>query len=241
MSSLLEMYQDMSVEDKEKLGKVSSKIKTAGCHLVEIVEATEIDGSRIRVDFKTAAGETADWTGWLTSKDSDGQTIPNTRTLSQLTYICNAVGMKISDVLGRTKDVAKPSKKNPDARGLEFTALAKKKLYITTSTVIEGDDSKPDTVYVKQEVNPFRFFDVKKRNALEIASKAPEGLTMDAADAEAKEALVIGYKFQENAACERKFKALSEKMNAASPAATTGVISTSTTAAPAADVDTDDI
>jgi len=241
MSSLLDMYQDLSTEDKEKLGKQSSKIRTPGCHLVEIVEAVEIDGNRIRVDFKTAAGETADWTGWLTTKDSDGNTIPKTSTLSQLTYICNAVGLKIADVLGRTKDVAKPSKKNPDARGLEFTALAKKKLYITTTTVIEGDDNKPETVYVKQEVNPFKFFDTKKRNALEIASKAPEGVTMETADAEAKAALEIGYKFTDNAACERKFKELSEKMHAANPAATTGVIGGNTAPASTATENDDDI
>jgi len=238
MSSLLSMYQELSTEDKEKLGKQSSKIKTAGCHLVEITEAAEIDGNRIRVDFKTASGETADWTGWLTTKDSDGNTIPKTSTLSQLTFICNAVGLKIADVLGRTKDVAKPSKKNPDARGLEFTALAKKKLYITTTTVIEGDDKKPETVYVKQEVNPFKFFDIKKRNALEIASKAAEGVTMESADAEAKTEIKIGYKFTDNAACERKFKELTEKMHAANPSATTGVIKTNTAAtAPVEDAD----
>ena len=240
MSSLLNMYQDLSTEDKDKLGKQSSKIRTAGCHLVEIVEAVEIDGSRIRVDFKTASGETADWTGWLTTKDSDGNVIPKTSTLSQLTYICNAVGLKISDVLGRTKDVAKPSKKNPDARGLEFTSLAKKKLYITTTTVIEGDKDKPETVYVKQEVNPFKFFDSKKRNALEIAAKAAEGVTMDSADEEAKADLKIAFKFTDNVACERKYKELSEKMFATGPASTTGVISTNTNT-PAPDDDADDV
>ena len=240
MSSLLSMYQDLSTEDKDKLGKQSPKIRTAGCHLVEIVEAVEIDGSRIRVDFKTAAGETLDWTGWLTTKDTDGNVIPKTSTLSQLTYICNAVGLKISDVLGRTKDVAKPSKKNPDARGLEFTALAKKKLYITTTTVIEGDENKPETVYVKQEINPFKFFDAKKRNALEIASKAAEGVTMEIADAEAKAELKIHYKFTDNAACERKFKELSEKMHAANPSSSVGVIATNT-AAPTVDEDPDEI
>jgi len=239
MSSLLEMYQNLSTEDKEKLGKASSRIKNAGCHLVEIVEAAEIDGNRIKVEFKTASGETADWTGWLTKKDSDGNIIPNTSTLSQLTFICNAVNLKIQNVLGQSKEVAKPSKKNPDATGLIFTALTKKKLYITTSTVIEGDDNNPKTVYVKQEVNPFKFFDVKKRNALEISSKAPEGLTMDATDAEAKETIEIGYKWTDNAACEAKYKTLIEKMHG-TVATTTGVIG-GNTSAPAPEDDPDDI
>lgn len=223
MSTLLEMYQNLSTEEQEKLGKASSRIKTAGCHLVEIVEAAEIDGNRIKVEFKTAAGETADWTGWLTTKDADGNEIPNTRTLNQLTYICNAVGLKLQNVLGQTKEVTMTFKKGK-VTALVFTALSKKKLYITTTTVIEGDDKDPKKVYVKQEVNPFKFFDVKKRNALEIASKAPEGLTMESTDEEAKATIEISYKFQDNAACQAKYMALTEKANAAAVSSTAGVI-----------------
>ena len=236
MGALMNMYNDMSQEDQEKLGKISSRIKAAGVHLVSIVEAAEIDGNRIKVEFKTDAGETADWTGWLTSKDENGNVIPNTRTLNQLTYICNAVGLKLQNVLNQTKETTMTFKKG-DVTAIVFTALAKKKLYITTNTVIEGDDKNPKSVYVKQEVNPFKFFDTKKRNGMEIASNVPAGTTLEATDAEAKTELSVGYKWQGNEACERKFLELTEKHRVAG--ATTGVIPSES--ASTASEDPDDI
>lgn len=235
MSSLMNMYNDLSAEEQEKLGKTSSRIKTPGVHLVTIVEAAEIDGNRIKVEFKTEAGETIDWTGFTTTKDENGNSIPNTRTLNQLTYICNAVGLKIGNVLNQTKEVTMSFKKG-DVTAVLFTALEKKKLYVTTTTVLEGDDKNPKTCYVKQQVNPFKFFDIKKRNGLEIASKAPEGTTLEATDAEAKSEIEIGYKWQGNEACERKFIELTEKHKAAS--STAGQITTNSAAA---DEDPDDI
>ena len=237
MNTLLDMYNGLSADEQSKLGKASSRIKNAGVHLVSIVEAAAIDGNRIKIEFKTDAGETVDWTGFLKSKDENGNEVPNTSTLSKLTHICNAVGLKIGNVLGQTKEVTMSFKKG-DVQAIVYTALAKKKLYITTTTVIEGDDKNPASVYVKQQINPFKFFDTKKRNSLEMQSNVPEGTTLEAADAEAKAELEIGYKFQGHEACERKFVEITKKHRAAAgPGSTTGQIP----AASAADEDPDDI
>ena len=238
MSKLLEQYNNMSQDDKERIGKVSARIKNPGCHLVSIVEAAEIDGNRIKVDFKTDAGETADWTGFLETKDASGAMVPNQHTMSQFTFICKAAGLTLQQALGQTKEVTKSFKKG-DVTAEVFTGLTKKKLYITTTTVLEGDDKNPDRCYVKQEVNPFKFFDTKKRTTLEIDSKAAEGTTMEATDAEAKETIEIGYKWQGNAACEKKYAELQEKLNAKTVGASTGVIGGGSAAV--ANEDPDDI
>lgn len=234
MSTLANMYSGMSAEDKEKLGRASNKIRTAGTHLVSIVEAAEIDNNRIRIDFKTDSGEIIDWTGWLNSKDENGNEIPNIRTMNQLTFICNAAGVKLPAVLGKTINTTKEFK-NGSVPAVEFPVLAGKKLYVTTSTIIEGDKDNDTKVYVKQDIDPFKFFDTKKRNALEIQANIPEGLTMDAADAEAKEKIEVAYKFLGNEACERKLLELTEKHSAG--ASTIGQIGTPADTTPAESAD----
>jgi len=236
MSKLFEQYNNLPQEDKDRIGKVSARIKNPGVHAVTIIEAVEIDGNRIKVDFKTDAGETADWTGFLESKDEDGNIIPNTRTMTQFTFICKAAGLNFQNVISQTMDTTKTFKKG-DVPAVIFTALAKKKLFITTSTVLEGDDKDPKRCYVKQEVNPFKFFDIKKRSTLEIDAKAPAGTTMEAADIDAKSEISISYKWQGNAACEKKYLELSERNSVSNPSSATGVIADNA----AANEDPDDV
>ena len=216
MSKLTEMYAGLTAEDKDRLGKVSSRIRVGGCHLVEIVEACEIDESRIRIDFKTDSGETAEWTGWLEQDEKDaagqktGNKVPNTRTMNTLTFICNAAGVKLQAVLSRTVAGTKEYRSGT-VPTVSFPTLEKKKLYITTSTVIEGDKKDDSKVYVKQAVDAFKFFDVKKRNAIEITANVVEGTTMEATAHEAKDTIEVDYRFTDNDACQRKLSALTEQ------------------------------
>lgn len=223
MASLLDQYNGLSKDEQGALGQVSSRIRTAGCHLVEIVSMYEIDGNRVKVDFKDASGATIDYTGFLETKDKDQNVIPNARTLNQLTFICNAIGMELGAVLGRGKETTLTFKKG-DVPATEFPSVKGKSLYVTTTTEVEADQNNADKVYVKQTLNPYKFFDAKKRNALEIASKADEGVTMEAADAEAKATFDVAYKSQGNPAAEAKLLEIQEKANVSTSASTVGQI-----------------
>lgn len=223
------MYTSLTQEDKDKLGKVGSGIRTSGCHLVAITEVVEVDENRVEAYFKTKGGETAKWTGWLESDEkgpdgkATGNKIPNQRTMNTLTFICNATGMKLNQVLSKTVNGTR-EQKSGSVPTVTFTALTGKELYITTSTLIEGDKKDAAKVYVKQDVDGFKFFDSKKRNAIEIASNAPEGLTMEAADLEAKDKIEVGYQFTGNDACQRKLAELQERAHGTSTTSTVGQI-----------------
>lgn len=223
MANLLDQYNDLSKDQKDSLGQVSSRIRTAGCHLVDIVSMFEIDGNRVKVDFKDASGATIDYTGFLETNDKDGNKIPNSRTLNQLTFICNAIGMDLGSVLGKGKATTLEFKKGT-VNANEFPTVKGKKLYVTTSTEVEADQNNPDKVYVKQTLDPYKFFDAKERNALEIASKADEGKTMGFADTEAKAKFEVAYKSKGNPAAEAKLLELQEKANVATGNSTVGQI-----------------
>ena len=239
MASLLEQYNDLSKDQQSSLGQVSSRIRTAGCHLVEIDSMFEIDGNRVKIDFKDATGATVDYTGFLETKDKDGNVIPNSRTLNQLTFICNAIGLDLGSVLARGKATTLDFKKGT-VDATEFPSVKGKKLYVTTTTEVEVDNQNPDKVYVKQALDPYKFFDSKKRNALEIASKADEGVTMEAADLEAKAKMEVAYKSQGNPAAEAKLLELQERAGVNSGASTVGQIQTNA-AATAVPQNADDI
>lgn len=242
MSKLTEMYAGLSQDDKERLGKVSANIKSAGCHLVSIEEVVEVDGNRVEAFFKTAGGEKAKWTGWLESDEkgpdgkSTGNKVPNQRTMNTLTFICNAVGLKLQQVLSKTTNGTR-EQKSGTVPTTSFVALKGKELYITTSTLIEGDNEDATKTYVKQDVDSFKFFDVKQRNSIEIAANAEAGSTMDAAAEDAKSKIEVAYKFRENEACLRKQAELLERLHGG--ASTVGQIGG--TPAPETNDDPDDI
>ena len=207
MASLMDLYNEMSKDQQESLGKSSSTVKTPGCHLAEITSMMVIDGTRVKVDFKTETGQTIDYTGFLTNKDPAKVEATVTRVMNQLAQMCTAAGMKLQNVLSKSvngtveyKTGTKPTE--------EYPAIKGKKLYITTTTVIEGDEKDATKCYVKQEIDVFKFFDIKKRNGLEIASDADEGVTLEAADAEAKKTFAVHYKHTANKACQTKLAEL---------------------------------
>ena len=75
MSVITNIVNNMSEKDKEKLGRVGTKINTDGAHLLTIVEAYEIDNQRFYLKCEDAEGKTVDWTGFLkqkVGKDKDG-------------------------------------------------------------------------------------------------------------------------------------------------------------------------
>lgn len=212
MSTLLEQFSNMSEDDKKSLGKASTRIKTSGIHAVTVKEAVEIGGTspRLKVTFENDAGQTAEWMGFLTKKDQEGNVIQNKNTMNILTYICNATGTKLPQVLQSGKE-GTLTFKSGEVKCTYFTALNKKKLHILTTTVVEGDDKDATKVYVKQDVDPYTMLDSKKRTAIEVASKADVGVAWEELDKDAKAKFDIHYKFTENVACKTRLAELVEK------------------------------
>ena len=75
MSFITSIISNMSEKDKEKLGRVGTKINTDGAHLLTIIDAYEIDNQRFYLKCEDPEGKTVDWTGFLkqkVGKDKDG-------------------------------------------------------------------------------------------------------------------------------------------------------------------------
>ena len=68
MSIILNVMNNMSDEDKARLGRSGTKINTDGSHLVTITEAYEIDNQRFCLTVEDAEGKTANWTGFFKQK-----------------------------------------------------------------------------------------------------------------------------------------------------------------------------
>jgi len=202
-NTLSDLYNEMSAEAQSSLGKGSSKISTAGCHLVTVESMMVIDDSRVKIDFKNAGGQTIDLTAFLTNKDPAKVEATVNRVMNQLAQVCVAAGTDLKKVLAKSVN-GSVEYRSGTVPTVEYPSIKGKKLYITTNTVVEGDNKDATKTYVKQEIDGFKFFDTLKRNGLEISSDAPEGTTMEAADAEAKKTFSVGYKFQSNPACQAK-------------------------------------
>jgi hypothetical protein len=206
---LLEAYNNLTAEEQSALGKQTggTKINTAGTHLVEIVDFKVIDGTRVKIDFKDELGKTIDYTGFLTNKDPSKVEATVNRVMNQIGAICIAAGLNLKSVLSKStngtetfKSGTVPTEEYPTAKG--------KKLYITTYVELEPDDKDPKKVWQRQVIDVFKFFDIKKRNGLEIANDIDEGLTMEVTDAEAKSRVEINYLHTNNPACQAKLAEL---------------------------------
>lgn len=208
MSTLLNAYNEMSTEQQESLGKGGSKINQAGCHLVTVDSFMVIDESRAKIEFKNAAGQTIDYTGFLTNQDPAKVEAAVQRVMSTIARICTAAGTDIKKVLSKSNSGTITTQKGTSATE-EYPGLKGKKLYITTTTSIEGDDKDPNKVWVKQEIDTRHFFDVKKRSGLEISSNVDEGQTMEGVEAEARNTFNIHYKWTASVACQTKLAQLS--------------------------------
>jgi len=201
--SLMSLYQEMSDEDKASLGKGSSKINVSGCHLVTVGSLMVIDDSRVKAEFKNASGQTAEWVGFLTSKDPSKQEAVTSRVMGVIKQLCIAAGLSMEKVLAKST-IGSVTYKSGSVPTEEYPLLKGKKLYITTTTELEADQKDANKVWLHQVIDPYKFFDTKKRNGLEISSEADEGTTMEAADAEAKTKVEISWQSRSNAACVAK-------------------------------------
>ena len=108
MSKLVEVIKGKTKEELAGLGKVSSRIRTSGMHLVTIKEAQEIEAdtySMLMVTFENKEGETVIWRDFMgTPKDDSQESIDKAnaktdRVLSALARLVKATGINnIADI-----------------------------------------------------------------------------------------------------------------------------------------------
>jgi hypothetical protein len=207
MSTLLNAYNEMSTEQQESLGKGGSKITQSGCPLVTIDSFTVVDGKRVKVEFKNAAGQTIDYTGFLTNQDPSKVEAAVQRVMTVLKRICTAAGMDLNKVLA--KSVTGSVTYASGTVATEDHPLIKgKKIYITTTTEVEPDAKDAKKVWVRQVVDSRHFFDTKKRSGLEISADVDEGQTMEGIEEEAKATFEIHYKHTASVPCQTKLAQL---------------------------------
>ena len=204
---LKSLYNEMSEDSKANLGKGSSKINTAGTHLVTVDSMMVIDDSRVKVEFKNGAGQTVDLVGFLTSKDPSKQEAVVARVMNMLAQMCTAAGTELKSVLAKSVN-GSVDYKSGTVPTEEYPTIKGKKLYITTYTEVEADGKDPKKTWDRQVVDSFKFFDTKKRNGLEISSDADEGTTLEDADAEAKGRVEASWKSQANPAVQARVATL---------------------------------
>jgi len=197
---LLEAYNELPQETKNNLGKVSSIINKPGVHSVKVKDMRVEDGKFLKIDFEDALGQTATYVGFLKANDKEKQESTTARVMNQLTAICNAAGVERNKVLANTvEDSITYGDKTVQA--VRYPSIVGKNLYITTYTEIQADSKNAEKAWKVQVVDTFKFFDTRKRNALEIAENAEVGKTLEQVDEEAKSRVEIKYSDQNNKAC----------------------------------------
>ena len=215
MSIFLSKAAELSGEEAKNLGNQSAAIKEAGCHDLVIKKMYVTEGGTwesITVDFATAQGETISYSGFVgVAKDTSAEAIEKAeaqtkRTMADISRIIKAAG--IPDIKIATAKTAT----EVDEKGRTITVLtepANKKLVGTTYTTIDGQKKDgqvlPDKVFVKQELDTFKFLTKDGKNGLGRDSR-------EAFDAEAKQRIEIAYGYEMNPKHIAKLNELNEKL-----------------------------
>lgn len=215
MSIFLSKVAELSGEEAKNLGNQSAAIKDAGCHDLVIKKMFVTEGptwESITVDFATASGETISYSGFVgVAKDTSPEAVEKAeaqtkRTMGDISRIIKAAG--IPDIKTATAKTAT----EVDERGRAitvFTEPANKKLVGTTYTLIDGQKKDnqilPDKVFVKQELDTFKFLTKDGKNGLGRDSR-------EAFEAEAKQRVEIAYGYEKNPKHIAKLNELNEKL-----------------------------
>jgi hypothetical protein len=223
MSIILNVVNNMSDEDKARLGRSGTKINTDGSHLVTITEAYEIDSQRFCLTVEDAEGKTANWTGFFKQKvgkddkgvvksgeysvngvktflDTEGAEYDNLRTLGQIKNLWKIVGndeAKFGDgIKAGTVTFAKAGTKAVENWG----GLIGKQFTAVTSFLITLDaDGK--RAWRNQDINMDSLFTAACLSQAEVDAGKTEPVAINAAVAQAKANPTIEYKNRNNKIC----------------------------------------
>ena len=223
MSVITSIVNNMSEKDKEKLGRVGTKINTDGAHLLTIVEAYEIDNQRFYLKCEDSEGKTVDWTGFLKQKvgkdkdnvvkageysvngvkvylDNENAEYDNLRVIGQINNLWKICGLDPKQfgagIVPGTITFAKAGTKQIERWQ---TLIGKQFTGITSFLVTLDEDGKK--AWRNQDLNMDALFTKSRLSQVEVDSGKTESVAIEAAIAAAKANPSIEFKNKNNKIC----------------------------------------
>ena len=223
MSVITSIVNNMSEKDKEKLGRVGTKINIDGAHLLTIVEAYEIDNQRFYLKCEDSEGKTVDWTGFLKQKvgkdkdqniksgeysvngvkvylDNENAEYDNLRVIGQINNLWKICGLDPKQfgagIVPGTITFPKAGTKQIERWQ---TLIGKQFTGITSFLVTLDEDGKK--AWRNQDLNMDALFTKARLSQVEVDSGKTEPVAIEAAIAAAKANPSIEFKNKNNKIC----------------------------------------
>lgn len=234
MSIIANILNNMSADDKAKLGKTGVKVNSDGEHKLTIKEAYEITSEggaypRFVLKLEDTEGKTIEWTGFLKQKvgkddkgvvrageysvngvktylDTEGAEYDNVRVVGQLKNLWKVVGLDPNQFGAGIKadTVTFPTKGTVAIES--WTALIGKQFTGVSSYVVSADSKDPNKCRRNQGLNMDALFNVDRLSLAEVESGKTEPTAILEAVKKAKAAASIKYSDRSNRACIQELK-----------------------------------
>ena len=230
MSIILNTVSNMSEADKEKLGKVGTKLNTDGEHLLTIVDAYEITWQSPKGTFPTfvvkcenAEGKTVEWSAILQQKvgkddkgvvkageysvngvktylDNENAVYDNLRAIGQIKNLWKIVGLDEKQFGAGIVNGTVQFAKKGALSVERWQTLVGRKFTGVTSCVVSLDED-GKRVWRNQELNMDALFTQTRLSQAEVDAGKTEPAAIDLAVATAKANATIAYKDRTNKLC----------------------------------------
>ena len=230
MSIIVNAVANMSEADKEKLGKVGTKLNTDGEHLLTIVDAYEITWQSPKGTFPTfvvkcenAEGKTVEWSAILQQKvgkddkgvvkageysvngvktflDNENAVYDNLRAIGQIKNLWKIVGLDEKQFGAGIVNGTVQFAKKGALPVERWQTLVGRKFTGVTSCVVSLDED-GKRVWRNQELNMDALFTQTRLSQAEVDAGKTEPAAIDLAVATAKANATIAYKDRTNKLC----------------------------------------
>jgi hypothetical protein len=206
MSVLVSQFSALTKEQRDALGRPSSKLNTRGAHRVRITDAYEVEGSRVKIDLQTADGLTTEIVLFLgKDKEQDKKVAEVNRALGTLKRISIVTKENIDQV------IASAAKEPMTISGekvtiTKFKQLIGREFIVLVYSQIEQD--KNNTVYVKGTVDTDKFYDIEGRSDFEVSMNKPASGALEASKEAILNRIEIKYSDRSKPLCIKKLKEL---------------------------------
>lgn len=230
MSIILSTVSNMSEADKEKLGKVGTKLNTDGDHLLTIVDAYEITWQSPKGTFPTfvvkcenAEGKTVEWSAILQQKvgkddkgvvkageysvngvktylDNENAVYDNLRAIGQIKNLWKIVGLDEKQFGAGIVNGTVQFAKKGALPVERWQTLVGRKFTGVTSCVVSLDED-GKRVWRNQELNMDALFTQTRLSQAEVDAGKTEPAAIDLAITAAKVNATIAYKDRTNKLC----------------------------------------
>lgn len=230
MSIIVNAVANMSEADKEKLGKVGTKLNTDGEHLLTIVDAYEITWQSPKGTFPTfvvkcenAEGKTVEWSAILQQKvgkddkgvvkageysvngvktflDNENAVYDNLRAIGQIKNLWKITGLDEKQFGAGIVNGTVQFAKKGALPVERWQTLVGRKFTGVTSCVVSLDED-GKRVWRNQELNMDALFTQTRLSQAEVDAGKTEPAAIDLAVATAKANATIAYKDRTNKLC----------------------------------------